>query len=143
MRKIDRLTLTQVTSDIANQTCGPYYYLVQLNHGPHKAFRTESGLRRWMDERGLALTQPLAPKGEFRYQPISGAYVDCMMMDQDKFDAMRADFETRQLSNGSYTLAKVIRVDGVSHVHYLNPNCRCRVVFDFQESCDLLDDDRG
>ncbi|TDX21598.1 hypothetical protein DFO67_1358 [Modicisalibacter xianhensis] len=134
----DNLHLIQIDSEQASRTCGPYYYLVQNNFMAHTAFRTEQGLMRWLEERGLELSKPLVAKGEHQSQPIIGAYRDCMTMDEDAFNALAADLETRTMSNATYTLAKIIRVEGVNEVHYLNPNCHGRVVFDYQESRDLM-----
>ncbi len=134
-RTYDHLSLSQITREQASRTCGPYYYIVQTGAMAHTAFRTEAGFLRWLEERGLALTKPLAPKGEHQYQELIGAYQDCMTLDDAAFDALDAEIETRTLSNGDYTLAKITTsADGVRQVHYLNPNCRGRIVYPHQES---------
>ncbi len=135
MATIKNLSVCQVTDEWAANTCGPYYFLVQTyGTTPHTAFCTEHGFMKWLSERGLSLTKPLVVKGEHQYQKIEGSYIDNMMSDVEAFNQINPIIETRVMSNGDYTLAKITEnSEGVRVLNYLNCTCE-RVKFDYQES---------
>jgi hypothetical protein len=105
LKKIDSLSLTQVTKDRADQTCGPYYYLVTTGAMSFTAFCTKYGFLRWLNSRGLSLTQPLVPKGEFQHQRLEGHYYEASLP-IDEFNALAAERESSpdlfQLNNARY-----------------------------------------
>jgi len=87
MQKIDGLSLSQVPKDRADQTCGNYYYLVSKGAMSFTAFHTKYGFLRWLNARGLKLTQPLVPRGEKQHQRIDGHYYEASVP-VDDFNAM-------------------------------------------------------
>ena len=155
------LHLTSLDPEQHAKTCG-YWYVVRTVHFPHTAFRTRTGLERWITERSLALSQPLPGYGTWSLQTLIGTYRIDMMLDRE--DLAEHDFNadgaaglaaprtlvawhaltpiltTRDVSNGSYTEAKItLDGDGIRTVHILNPNVRSRVVYDYIESLILMD----
>lgn len=134
---IDSLWLAVLTDEFHKQTCG-YWYTVTNRAASHRAFRTEKGLRRWMTERGLQLTQELTLPGTFSTQPLLGKYVNVSHWDEEQFAAIQPIETTYKLCNASWTLAKITEEDGVRHIHYMNPN-RKRQVFDYWEINQLMD----
>lgn len=114
-------------------TCN-YWYLVQENHSSLVAFETFEGLSRWMAERGINFSQELPPAKTHQYQPLIGEYYDC----SHEWSALFGELDghkTKVLSNAEYTYAIITADDkGLRTVHYMNPNCKGRMVFDYQQS---------
>ena len=112
--------------------CGPYWYLVHAGAFSHTAFITRRGLNLWMDERGLKLENELPAQATHGASRIVGEYREAMHMDYNHFHALIPIIETRALSNGEWTLAKITQdADGLRTVHTLNPNMRARQVFEY------------
>ena len=132
--KTKKLTLIQATPEQARNTCGPYWYLVQDYYTSHTAFCRRESFLNYLEERGLALSEPLVEQGTYAYQVIIGGYDQVMHMSYDAFYALPAIIETRTLSNGSYTLARITEDNGIRTVHTLNPNCEHRPEYDYFES---------
>jgi hypothetical protein len=153
------LHLTSLDPEQHAKTCG-YWYVVRTVHFPHTAFRTRTGLERWLAERALALSQPLPVHGTWSTQTLVGTYrLDVMLDRQDLADhdfatdgalaaprtlaawqALTPVLTTRDVSNGSFTEAKItLDGDGIRTVHILNPNVHSRVVYDYIESQILMD----
>jgi hypothetical protein len=127
------------------RTCD-YWYLVRTHGGTmaHTAFRTRDGLLRWLSERGLSLTEPLPDHGTHSSQRISGTYRRESHYSPDEVTAYHATAATcievtREMSNGAYTEARItLDSDGLRTVHFLNPNVRERITFDYVSSNLLL-----
>lgn len=99
----------------------------------HTAFTTRNALEQWLSERGLKMTAELPAHGECSTQHLEGEYSTEMHGSYDAFYALPAIFETKTLSNGDYTLARVTEDEsGHRTVHTLNPNCHHRPVFDYR-----------
>lgn len=130
----DNLHLCTLNEDAHSRTCGYWYLIRKGGCTPHTAFANRTHLLRWLEERGLSLTEEMPAHGESSWQSIKGTYKSEMHGSYDKFFALRG-YRTRELSNGQYTLAIITTdEDGVRTVHTLNPNCRDRPVFDYFES---------
>lgn len=130
----DSLCVTSLDPTQHKRTCN-YWYCVTNHETAHTAFATARGLYRWMEERGLTLDGELPPLGTWGNVKIVGTYCEMMHNDYAYFDALPAIFETKAMSNGDYTLAKITQdKNGVRTVHRLNPNCKLRPVFDYQSA---------
>lgn len=129
-RKNNTLWLTVLTQEQHEHTCN-YWYCVTVGAMAHTAFETERGLMQYLTERGLKLSEPLTPAGEWSSQEIIGTYNERMHMDTKEFYALNPVIITRAMSNGDYTLALITEEDGVRTVHTLNPNVHDRPVFDY------------
>jgi len=134
MQTVNKLSLVQPTHEYAANTCGPYYFLVRQNNMAHVAFSSQAAFMRWLKERGLKLSRPLVSKGKFSYQDIIGEFHTDMMINIEAFRNMAADYESRRLSNGDYTLAKFKINGNIVTEYYLNVNCKKRITFDYKES---------
>lgn len=134
MRQVyNKLTVTSLTPEQHQRTCN-YWYVVQHSWGPHTAFTTRTGLNRWLSERGLEIEQEsLANNGVHSTVQVKGEYATEMHSSYDKFFGLaNVVLETKDLSNGDYTLARITQDEnGVRTVHTLNPNCRHRPTFDY------------
>jgi hypothetical protein len=123
------------------KTCN-YWYLVHNHAFSHTAFTTQGGLLRWIRERGLHFDATKLPPVHTYAPPIKieGSYEDQMHMSYDEFYSLpNVVLETREMSNGQYTLARITEdVHGVRCVHTLNPNCKHRMVFDYRESQEMM-----
>lgn len=133
IRYVKRLALVCLTPEMHANTCG-YWYCVQSEGMAHTAFATFEGLSKWMAERGLNFSQELPPAKTHQYQALVGEYTDVCHMSYDEFYALEGH-RTKVLSNADYTMG-IVTVDdnGQRVVNYLNPNCKDRVVYDYQTS---------
>lgn len=127
------LNVCSLAPEQHQRTCGYWYTVTTSWGGPHKAFATERGLYRWLEERGLELSEPLPPRGTFGYQPLKGAYRRRSFMDANEFEHLDGVF-TKVLDNAQYTLGILTKEDGVVTVNYLNCNVKTRQVFDYTAS---------
>lgn len=135
MRKLERLSLVQPTPEYAANTCGPYWYLVLNNGTSETAFCRRESFLDWMRDRGLSLSAPLVEQGEHSYQAIIGEYNEQMHGSYDEFYSLPDVItETRQLSNGRYTLARITGSESARTVHTMNVNCHHRHEYDYSES---------
>lgn len=133
IEKHNSLTLVTLDPEGHAKTCN-YWFLVLSGSMSHTAFEKPEQLTRYLKERGLELTAPLPDTGTYSYQKLAGAYREQCHMSYDEFYALKGE-RIRQLSNADYTLGIVTTdADGVKTVHYLNPNCRDRVVYNYSES---------
>jgi hypothetical protein len=133
-REVTSLWATSLTEEQHEKTCG-YWYTVTSGAMAHTAFATRAGLDRWMWERGLTLDTDLPEQGEFGTSRINGTYRSCSHLDPAEFEMVRPVLATAELSNGDYTLGLVSEDDdGVRTVHYLNPNVKTRLVFDYRRT---------
>jgi hypothetical protein len=134
------LHLAVLTEEQHKRTCN--YWFVITCQGPHTAFSSVEGLKNWMQERGLALSQPLTEAGTHSTQFLVGSYGERAHMTPEEvfeFDhGLEPVVTTRTLSNGDYTLAKITEEDGIRVVHTLNPNVRNRTVFNYRESSNII-----
>jgi hypothetical protein len=105
-----------------------YKYIITNGAFAHIAFRRKASFKRWLNERGLKLGR----KGwRFRGQrtfEIEGSYKNLMMMDCEAFDRLTAP-TSKVMSNGSWTLCKILQDDDCIKIVYLNPNVN-RAIFD-------------
>ena len=138
-QRYDNLAVISLTPEQHENTCN-YWYLVQDNWAAHTAFTEKEHLLNWLTERGLTLTENLPEKGIHSVQKINGAYISESHYGNSstiKFNLINPLLETRTLSNGSYTLAKITESDGIRTVHTLNPNMD-RVEYDYFESRSMV-----
>jgi hypothetical protein len=113
---------------------GNYWCVVESECRAHTAFRTPSGAMRWMQERGLTLSEPVTEEGPYSYQRLIGSYREALHCSYDVFYSL-VGTRTRAVSNGSYTMAIITNdEDGLRTVHTLNCNCADRPVYDYAES---------
>jgi hypothetical protein len=155
------LHLCQLTPEQNQRTCNYWYTVTVDGFRAHTAFNAEAGLLKWLNERGLSLSNPLLPRGEHAVQAINGSYQTCVMMDKQEFDALMtptlqdksrgssgqgassasvAPKQIRVLSNAQYTAGILTQSpEGQVVVNYLNPNVRDRVVYDYAESAEVLE----
>ena len=127
--------LSVITCDdvLHARTCN-YWYLVQADNTAHTAFTHRASLLRWLEERGLHLPYPLPKHGVHSWQRAEGSYRRRYQCSYDAFFALQGE-RTRTMSNGQWTLAILTKDEnGFITEHVLNPNCRDRPVFDYQES---------
>jgi len=137
MRRINKsLHLCVLDQKQHEQTCN-YWYTITERGMSHTAFRTEQGLMRYLDERGLKLTEPLTSPGVFSWQRIEGQYAEEAHLypdEVDEFYTLKTIVTTKDLSNGDYTLALITEDNGLRTVHTLNPNVKDRPIFDYFDS---------
>lgn len=144
----DSLSVVPLGPEWNKKTCN-YWYLVQNHHGAHVAFNRRESLLNWLRDRGLSIDESkLAPhmqggKWGTEYPdwlPVTGQYRDVAHMSYDEFYGLEnVVVETRQLSNGSYTMARITQgPDGVRTVHTLNPNCKFRPEYDYWQCKEVL-----
>jgi hypothetical protein len=137
-RTYSNLQVTSLNPEQHERTCG-YWYTVTTGAMAHTAFATRAGLDRWMEERGLSLERELPEKGEWGSSRIVGEYREASYLhDADDFHALRPIIATPELSNGDYTLGLITEEDGIRTVHYLNPNVRTRLVYDYTRTRALV-----
>ena len=130
----NNLYVTALTPELHSKTCN-YWYVVTNGSMPHTAFRTEQGLKRWLDERGLKLNNLLTPNGPYSSQKIKGNYCRKEHINVVDFVNLQHVLKTKTLSNGNYVLAKITEnQEGIRTVHNLNPNVKSRYVFDYFKS---------
>jgi hypothetical protein len=118
-----------LTPERRGQTCG-YWFCVSTDYGTaHAAFDTAAGLLKWLNERGLKLSQPLNGPGES--SRIIGSYrtemhYPCEPAEVESMEGLH----TMTLSNGDYVVAVITDdQDGIKTVHTLNPNVHDRRTF--------------
>ena len=142
MELFQKLTLCCLSPEQNQRTCN-YWYTVTTNVAtPHTAFNTEAGLRKWLDERGLSLKAELPKRGTWALFNIDGAYYKNCMMDEEGFWAIvQTDVpRIKVLDNAEFTMGALTKgEDGLVTVNYLNCNIRNRLVFDYQESREVVE----
>lgn len=129
MKHYSNLTLISITPPQHSLTCG-YWYLIHHQGMSYTAFATLEGLSRWMEERGLTLSEELPERGVHSAQKLIGEFSENCHMSYDAFYSLQGQ-RTKQLSNGDYTLAIITDDAGHKTVNYLNPNCKDRHIFDY------------
>lgn len=134
VEKYDGLMVCSLTPEWNKRTCN-YWYTVTSHATSHTAFNQLSSLHKWMDERGLTLKSELPPHGEHGVVWIVGEYRRQAHMSYDEFyNLPNVVVESKTLSNGDYVRARITQdLDGIRTVHTLNPNCRQREVFNYNE----------
>lgn len=133
-RRYADLRVVSLTPEQHERTCN-YWYLVREGAFAHTAFTQRSALMLWLEERGLEIDGELAEERTWSSNPIKGAYRTAMHMSRETFPLETdAVLDTRQMSNGDYTLGRITIEDGERVVHYLNPNVKDRPVYDYRES---------
>lgn len=138
IRSITGLHVAALDPVVHERTCG-YWYAVTSRAMAHTAFTTRAGLDRWLRERNLKLRDYLPERGEFGHSAIDGAYYEHPHLDVDEFEAILPVLLTPVMSNGDYTLGLVSEdMDGIRTVHYLNPNVKTRLVFDYKRTRELM-----
>jgi len=131
--KYDSLSLCTLTPEQNRSTCD-YWFLVHNNNTSHTAFNQRTSLLIWLEERGLELTGPLPEHATHSVQKIKGNYSQKSHMSYDEFYGLPAISESRTLSNGDYVLSRITDDGEGRTVHTLNPNCKHRKVYNYQES---------
>lgn len=123
------LQVCSLSPEQHQRTCG-YWYTVTDGSMAHTAFATERGLLRWLEERGLDLTEPLPERGTFSWQKIKGSYKQVSTMDCNAFEQLEGK-HIKVLDNAQYTLGIVTEEDGMKVVNHLNCNVKTRPVYDY------------
>lgn len=106
-----------------------YKYLVTLGAYSHTAFRTKKGLKRWLKDFGFKI--------KYHYRNDHAAFykvegkAEHIMCWRDEWDQINEDESSYRLSNGDYTLNKIVRGD-VTKLYYLNPNVKDRPIQDYR-----------
>jgi len=132
-RHVKNLSLACLTPEQHAQTCG-YWYCVQTDCMSWTAFATVEGLNRWLEERGLTLSEPLPPAKTHQWQTIIGEYIEASHMSYDEFYALEGK-RTKVLSNAAYTMGIITtNEEGLKVVNFLNCNCKDRTVYEYFES---------
>ena len=131
--EISNLTLITITPEQHAKTCN-YWYLIRQAGISFTAFTTRSALLNWVKLRNLTLTAELPEEGVHSVQEINGSYNTESHMGTHQFNALPAIYESKGLSNGSYTLFKFTEEDGVITEHHLNPNCKDRPIYDYHQT---------
>ena len=136
------LHLCQLTPEMHSRTCG-YWFTVTTDYSTaHTAFRTREELEKWLEERALSLTAPLAEHGEHSWQPLKGAYKRASFMSYNTFYALPAIRQTRITDNGRDTLCLITEdADGVRTVNHLNCNCKFRIEYDWRTGAAMTAND--
>ena len=133
----DNLRVTSLTPEFHERTCN-YWYTVTNGGMAHTAYTKREHLLQWLVDRGLELAEELPEPGMFSTQRVIGAYRTASTMDAGEFDALEPVIVTRGLSNGRYTMQKIVQdADGIRTVWSMNPNCE-RVEYDYFESRALV-----
>lgn len=125
----DDLYLTYV-EEKDRQFHGGYKWLITSKAMPHKAFKTDTGLERFLYDTGLKKPDDISSF-------MSGYYETKALMDKELFDIMSLDSDCEHtviLSNGDYTEALIVRHNDHNIIYYLNPNVHDRVVYDYNET---------
>ena len=125
-----KLHLSSLTPEMHGRTCGYWYTVTSRGSTPHTAFRTREALFRWMERRGLTLTQELPAQGEYGAQWLAGEYAERMHGSADDIPGNWIVAPFLKLSNGQYTSAVVNLENGIRTVHFLGPNA-ARPIFDY------------
>lgn len=121
-----------------NKKFAPYWYLLHRGAFSYKAFVHRASLLRWLEERGLTLSEPLPEHGSSRQLKVVGTFREVAHSDAHSFSLIQGS-ETRQLNNGDYTKAIITTDgDGVNTVHYMHPSNDSRIVYDYRESAAML-----
>jgi hypothetical protein len=89
----------------------------------HTAFRTKTGLLRWLKDTGLKIGK----KSYGNTRHLEGRYISNCMMDEIAFASLEGR-ESKTLSNGDYTPSKITQENGINVINYLNPNCNREVL---------------
>jgi hypothetical protein len=134
-RTYSSLHVASLDAEAHERTCG-YWYTVTDHAIAHTAFATRAGLDRWLKERGLHLERELPAHGEIGHSRIVGTYRErSYLHDANELEAVRPLIATAIMSNADYTLGLIDEDEaGTRTVHYLNPNVKTRLVFDYQRT---------
>ena len=123
----DKLTISilpiNANERTREQVFGGYRYIIKNNYSSHIAFHTKAGLRRYLREHGLKFGRRMFSSS---VRHLIGSYTEVMMMNEEKFTEMRKSgkyWESRQMSNGSYTTSLIEHTKDGVNVYFLNPNC--------------------
>lgn len=120
--RYSNLTVTRLNQEQHERTCG-YWYTVQNKWTAHTAFATRAGLDRWLTDRGLSITGDIETE---LWCKIEGEYRTALeWMPSKEFQQIEGK-RIKIMSNGQWTMGIVNTEDGVTTVHYLNPNCHDR-----------------
>lgn len=128
---IDRLSADEIAEG------NGYSYIVTKDSRGHAAFRTQTALCKWLDERGLHLEETGLSAEESRSIRVLGAYQRIVHTSYDEFFSLSGK-HIRVLDNAEFTLGILTQLGSTRCVHVLNCNLRHRPVFDFKESMDLM-----
>jgi hypothetical protein len=107
-----------------------YRYIIQTYGGtPHTAYRTKSGLRRFLSDTGLKIHRPFR-KGSGR---LSGRYIRTMLMVSRKdFDSKYGQLrKSHCLDNGDYVRCYIETGAAGNTIYLQNCNMKDREVLDY------------
>ena len=125
--RYSNLTVTHLNQEQHARTCG-YWYTVQNKWTAHTAFATRAGLDRWLADRGLSITGDIETE---LWCKIEGEYQTALeWMPSEEFQQIEGK-RIKVMSNAQWTMGIVNTEDGITTVHYLNPNCHDRPVYDY------------
>jgi hypothetical protein len=129
---VDRLSAAEMAEG------NGYRYVVTKETRVHAAFRTQTALCKWLDERNLHLEEDAFSVEAGRSIRVLGAYQRTVHTSYDEFFSLPGT-RIRVLDNSEFTLGILMQMGSTRSVHVLNCNLRHRPVFDFKESMDLMD----
>jgi hypothetical protein len=123
----DRLTLTCLTAEQRDKTCG-YWYTLQSRMTAYTGFRTREALEFFLELHHLKLKQPLPDAlGTHAFIDIEGETREVSHGDMDTLPSKGQ--RVLKMSNGSYTVGIVEQDDKGAIIHYVGPNAT-RITFD-------------
>ena len=116
---------------VENYSSG-YKYLVTKDSSSWTAFRTYKGVRRFLNDYGL-IPKLEERNGTWATFKLEGNFIEHMIWDKEVLLKLYGE-ESFRLSNGDYTLWKIVTGREGKSLFYLNPNVKDRPVTEyFQE----------
>jgi hypothetical protein len=111
------------------RTCNYWYTVTTHGATAHTAFHTASDLLKWLDERGLSLSDTLPEeRGTWKSIRVEGSYTSASYLNVWAFNEIEPLETCAVMDNAQYTLGKVTEEKGVRTVHYLNVNVKERII---------------
>lgn len=129
---VDKLSATEIAEG------NGYSYVVTKDTRVHAAFRTQTALSKWLDERNLHLEGDGSSAEESGSVRVLGAYRRIVHSSYDEFFSLPGT-RIRVLDNSEFTLGILTQQGSTRSVHVLNCNLRFRPEYNFKESIDLMD----
>ena len=110
--------------------CGPYRYLITHKSTSWRAFETLKEMRLWLRDYRL-VPKCTDRRGKWATFRASGPdIVHNSLMNLEQFIELRSSQDRADLSNGSYTLHKLIYERMETIEYHLNPNVKARPIFE-------------
>jgi hypothetical protein len=125
--KINELSIVELVDPEEREKHQGYRFLVDSHGTPTTAFRTEEGLKKWIDQTGIKLDrQENIFGGKNKWWTSKSQYKMVSMAGNkellDKFGKEKDLRPTEVLSNGDYTRGYIEKGENGNTIYYLNPN---------------------